>query len=63
MKTHPKARLGLAGRHALVAMIGGGESMRAAARQLCCVMVSSQSSFSIQRCSRWSGDCIPAACR
>jgi hypothetical protein len=32
MKTHPKARLGLAGRHALVAMIGGGQSMRAAAR-------------------------------
>lgn len=32
MKTHPKARLGLAGRHALVAMIARGVSMRAAAR-------------------------------
>ena len=32
MKTHPKARLGLAGRHAMVAMIRRGDSMRAAAR-------------------------------
>jgi transposase InsO family protein len=32
MNTHPRARLGLAGRHALVAMIGSGASIRAAAR-------------------------------
>jgi transposase len=32
MKTHPKARLGLAGRHALVATIDAGASVRAAAR-------------------------------
>ena len=32
MRTHPKARLGLAGRQALVAAIEGGETIRAAAR-------------------------------
>ena len=32
MKTHPKARLGLAGRSALVAAIEGGETLRGAAR-------------------------------
>jgi transposase InsO family protein len=32
MKSHPKARLGLAGRHDLVATIGAGESIRGAAR-------------------------------